>query len=47
MPNLIHLPSHDEDGRLQVVVEAPRGSKAKIKYGPGEQISIRPKGATS
>src|SRR4051812_34751974 len=38
MPNLVHLPSHDDEGNLQVIVEAPRGSKAKIKYDPGEQI---------
>jgi inorganic pyrophosphatase len=37
MPNLIHLPSHDEDGQLQVVVEAPRGSRAKFKYDPTGQ----------
>src|SRR6267142_5206211 len=37
MPNLINLPSHDEDGQLQVVVEAPRGSRAKFKYDPAEQ----------
>ncbi|TMB30977.1 MAG: inorganic diphosphatase [Deltaproteobacteria bacterium] len=38
MPNLINLPSHDEDGQLQVVVEAPRGSRAKFKYDVTDQI---------
>jgi inorganic pyrophosphatase len=37
MPNLINLASHDEDGQLQVVVEAPRGSRAKFKYDATEQ----------
>jgi inorganic pyrophosphatase len=34
MPNLINLPARNEQGRLNVVVEVPRGSRAKIRYEP-------------
>jgi inorganic pyrophosphatase len=34
MENLIELSSWDEDGNLRVVVEAPKGSKAKLHYQP-------------
>lgn len=37
MPNLLHLPPHDGEGNLQVVVESPRGSKGKIDYDPATQ----------
>jgi inorganic pyrophosphatase len=38
LANLVNLPSHDEEGYLQIVVEAPRGSRMKLKYDPAEQI---------
>jgi len=34
MPNLLDLPSWDDQGRLRVVVETPRGSAFKVKYDP-------------
>ena len=34
MENLIDLSSWDEEGNLRVVIEAPRGSKAKLHYRP-------------
>jgi inorganic pyrophosphatase len=34
MKNLIELDSWDDDGRLRVIVEAPRGSTVKLKYNP-------------
>jgi inorganic pyrophosphatase len=37
MPNFLHLPPHDDEGNLQVVVESPRGSRAKIDYDPASQ----------
>jgi inorganic pyrophosphatase len=38
MPNLIHLPSRDANGHVQVVVESPRGSRAKFKFDPTDQV---------
>ncbi len=35
MPNLAKLPTWTDDGDLQVVVETPRGARAKLKYEPG------------
>ena len=40
MPNLIQLPSHGDDGHLQVVVESPRGAKAKLKYDPAKNVFV-------
>jgi inorganic pyrophosphatase len=34
MSNLLEIPSWDEQGRLRVVVETPRGSAFKIHYDP-------------
>ena len=34
MPNFINLPPFTEDGDVQVVVETPRGSRAKFAYDP-------------
>src|SRR6201998_3434464 len=34
MPNLINLPPFIEDGVVYVVVETPRGSRAKFDYDP-------------
>lgn len=34
MPNFINLPSFAEDGAVYVVVETPRGSRAKFAYDP-------------
>ena len=34
MPNFINLPSFTEDGDVHVVIETPRGSRAKFAYEP-------------
>src|SRR5215510_12618161 len=34
MPNLINLPAFTEDGDVCVVIETPRGSRAKLAYDP-------------
>jgi inorganic pyrophosphatase len=34
MPNFINLPYLTEDGDVQIVVETPRGSRAKFAYDP-------------
>ena len=34
MPNFMNLPPFTEDGGVQVVVEMPRGSRAKFAYDP-------------
>ena len=34
MPNFINLPPFTEDGEVRVVVETPRGSRAKFSYDP-------------
>jgi inorganic pyrophosphatase len=34
MPNFINLPSFTEDGDVYVVIETPRGSRAKFAYEP-------------
>jgi inorganic pyrophosphatase len=34
MPNLIKLPVFTEDGDVRVVIETPRGSRAKFAYDP-------------
>ena len=34
MPNFINLPVFTEDGDVHVVVETPRGSRAKFAYDP-------------
>lgn len=34
MTNLLKLPAFSEDGDLRVVIETPRGSKAKLDYDP-------------
>src|SRR5580704_10744033 len=34
MPNFMNLPSFTEDGDVNVVVETPRGSRAKFAYEP-------------
>src|ERR1700727_2158649 len=34
MPNLINLPPFTKDGGVYVVVETPRGSRAKFDYDP-------------
>ena len=34
MPNFINLPAFTEDGDVRVVIETPRGSRAKLAYDP-------------
>jgi inorganic pyrophosphatase len=34
MPNLIKLPPFSKDGDVRVVIETPRGSRAKFSYDP-------------
>ena len=34
MPNFFNLPPFTEDGDVHVVVETPRGSRAKFAYDP-------------
>jgi Inorganic pyrophosphatase len=34
MPNFINLPAFTEDGDVHIVVETPRGSRAKFAYDP-------------
>jgi inorganic pyrophosphatase len=34
VPNFINLPPFTEDGDVHVVVETPRGSRAKFAYDP-------------
>ena len=34
MPNFINLPPFAEDGAVHVVIETPRGSRAKFAYDP-------------
>jgi inorganic pyrophosphatase len=34
MPNLINLPTFNDNGDLEVVIETPRGSRAKFAYDP-------------
>jgi len=34
MPNLIRLPTFSDDGDVRVVIETPRGSRAKFDYDP-------------
>jgi inorganic pyrophosphatase len=38
MPNLIRLPPFSDDGDVRVVIETPRGSRAKFRYDPELQI---------
>ncbi len=34
MPNLVKLPPIGDDGDVRVVIETPRGSRAKFNYDP-------------
>jgi inorganic pyrophosphatase len=34
MTNLLKLPTFNDDGEIHVVVETPRGSRAKLDYDP-------------
>jgi inorganic pyrophosphatase len=38
MPNLIRLPPFSDDADVRVVIETPRGSRAKLRYDPELQI---------
>jgi hypothetical protein len=37
MPNLINLPTFKDNGDVEVVIETPRGSRAKFAYDPQSQ----------
>jgi inorganic pyrophosphatase len=43
MPNLINLPPFTEDGDVYVVVETPRGSRAKTPRGSWAKFDYDPK----
>jgi inorganic pyrophosphatase len=34
MTNFAKIPCHDDDGNIHVVIETPRGGRAKLKYDP-------------
>lgn len=38
MPNLLNLPTFAQDGDVHVVVETPRGSRAKFAYDPNLEV---------
>jgi inorganic pyrophosphatase len=40
MPDYVKLPSFDDDGNLNMVVETPRGSAVKLKYEPKAKVFI-------
>ena len=40
MPNYVKLPTFDDDGNLNMVVETPRGSAVKLKYEPKAKVFI-------
>src|SRR5256885_1212997 len=40
MTNLIKLPAFDDDGNVHVVVETPRGARAKLTYDPDLRVFI-------
>ena len=42
MPNFMDLPPFTEDGDVNVVVETPRGSRAKFAYEPKLETSRSP-----
>jgi inorganic pyrophosphatase len=40
VPNLFKLPARSRDGSYHVVVETPRGARAKLKYDPELQVFV-------
>jgi inorganic pyrophosphatase len=40
MADLVKLPVRSKDGDVDVVMEAPRGSAAKLEFDPALQVSI-------
>ena len=47
MTNLLNLPPFDREGNVHVVVETPRGARAKLKYEPELQVFMLSKSLIS
>src|ERR687886_1081384 len=40
MTNLVKIPAQDKGGSIHVVIETPRGAKAKLKYEPEMRVFV-------